>query len=157
MPFEPTRPSARQLIIDHLVARFEAIEAGVDDFVTGWSVVKTVPLSKEDTRHSTALGIYDTSEENRDEIGHQQKLMNVVFEFHAVTLEGISPDKFARQLLAEIERTIHLDIYMGQLAMDAQERGNELDVESGNDKVVSGVVIYQIRYRHRVGDPYQSC
>lgn len=151
------KDSVRQQIINHLCERFRNISAGEDDYRIGWDVVSTVPLSKEETRQGFAIGIYDTSENNQDEIGYQQKIMNVVFEFHADTLEGISGDKYARLLLAEIERAIGSDIQMGGLAVDAQEQGNELDVEGVNDKVVSGVVIYQVRYRHVVGDPYRSC
>ncbi|AHC30445.1 hypothetical protein CC53_gp028 [Rhizobium phage vB_RleS_L338C] len=55
--------------------------------------------------------------------------------------------------LGDVVRTAGLDIQCGNLALNLEDEGNELDIDGANDNVVSGVVVFIVTYRCKSNDP----
>lgn len=146
--------SVRDQIVRHLETRFRGRKAGVDGANVTWNFVSTLPLTKNKAREGPALGIYDVSERSRPLQGYDLRNLNLVLEFFVPVYEDENAREVLNLYLAEVIRTVGLDPTMGCLALNAEENGNELDIDGTVDKVVSGVVIFDVQYRTRVNNPF---
>lgn len=146
--------SHRHRIIAHLMARFEAQQAGTDGAVISWDNVVDVPPSKEQQEARYTVGIYDTSEKVVPKIGVDERALNVVVEFHLTLYEDDPQGRYIREALAEVQRVMGSDIYCGGLTMNVIERGSELEVTSAHDRRVAGVAVFEVKYRTPTNNPF---
>ena len=144
----------REKIIQHLIARFEAQVQGTASARVTWGVVSDLPLSKTQQEDGYAVGIYDTSEKVKVDIGRDTRFLNVVVEFHLKLYEDDPQTSYLRQALGEVQRVMGSDIYCGGLTMNVTEMGSELDVTSSNDRRVAGVSVFEVKYRTPTNQPF---
>lgn len=156
----PEPLTQREQIVQHLLDRFSAQSAGTDGALITWDVVTQAPLSKNQQHNDHVIGIYDTSERVVQDIGRDRRALNIAIEFHCRVLEGEEPATKIRRALGEVQRVAGLDPQMTdattgkKLALDLNEKGNELEVLSKDDRQVAGVVIYEVLYRTRSNSPF---
>lgn len=154
----PETLTQRERIVQHLLGRFRAQAAGTDDAIITWDIVSQAPLSKNQQDNDFAVAVFDTSERVAQDIGKDRRALNIAIEFHCKVREGDEPATVLRRALGEVQRVAGLDPQMsepsGKLALDMNERGNELEVLSKEDRHVAGVVIYEVLYRTRSNSPF---
>ena len=156
LPMAP--PSIRERIVTVLIKRFLDQKRGVDGAAITWDVVTDEPLSSDQQSKGYAVGVYDTSERKQDGVQHIMCFLNIVFEFHSTLADGDEPMKIARACLTEVQRVATKDLNTKEedgyhLTLDIQEKGNELENIAPNPSKVSGVAIFEVKYRHRPNDP----
>lgn len=148
-----SRETIRERIMVQLVATFEA--APVAPLVLNWDVVTRDPVTATTVQNvDTALGLYDTTERVRERTGYEERFLNVVVEFHLRMAEDDVASRFLNHAIGEVVSRVGADLSHGGLAIDTKEAGNELDVDGQYDKYVSGVIVFEVRYRCRPNDPY---
>jgi hypothetical protein len=151
-------PTMRERIMRVFKARFEAQQRGIHQAALTWNVVSRKPLSVSDQNAGFAIGIYDTSEKKQDAVSRVECFLNVVFEFHATLAESDDPETWANGVLGEVQRVATLDLNMKEedgyhLSVDVKEKGNELENFAEKATKVSGVLVVEVQYRHRPGNP----
>lgn len=143
----------RERILEFIKGEFLQKANGVNGYVQTWNTVQRRPLTDEEIALGSALGIFDTTEDNADEIQYQRKTMNVIIEFWLRTQIGEGPSSALNLALADITRTMLADLNMGALTIDVRETRSELDIDGPGDNIVGGIAVFDIVYRHQVGDP----
>lgn len=151
-------PTLRERIMRVFEARFLARSRGVNDAAVTWDVATRKPLTAEQQKAGYAVGIYDTSEKKVDRVGCVECMLNVVFEFHVTVAEGDDAEQLLNNVLGEVQTVALLDVNMAeedgyQLAIDVVEKGNEIEFHAAGATKVAGMVIVEVRYKHRVGNP----
>jgi hypothetical protein len=148
----------RERIMAHLKERFEAQQKAssgpTPDAKYTWDVVTRLPLTKNEKEIGFAVGLYDTSERKRADIGRDMCSLNVVVEFHVKMMEGDDIPRIMNRVMGEVQRVMGLDIYCGQIANNVEEKGNELEIPGPNATSCAGMVVYEITYRHKSNNPY---
>lgn len=152
---DPVPPdTVRSRIMRHLLDRFTTCRAGVDGRHITWGAVSDTPFSEKEAQFAPErIALIDVRERKRPEVGYSRCELTVNAEFHATLAKGDKPNEIANQVLGEVQAVMLSDIYCGGLTLDIVEVGNELEVEGSNDTSVSGIVFWEILYRHKAGDP----
>lgn len=145
--------SKREQIMQHLQQRFSALRAGEDGYTTTWNVVTRRPLTKQEVAMGDAIAIFDTGEEKTAEIGFYRCMLYVSAEFFYALKTGDDPSTELNRLLVDIQRAIRVDVTCGGVAFNMVELRNELDIDGPADRLVAGVVEFQVQYRHLIDDP----
>jgi len=151
-------PTIRDRILEVFKKRYLAQQRGVNGAALTWDVVSRTALSNEDQLAGFALGIYGTSEKKSPQMGSMDCFMNVVLEFHSTLSEGDDPERWYEGVLGEVQRVAMLDLQMKDengvaLALNVIEKGNEPDILMENATKIAGVVVMEVKYRHKVGNP----
>lgn len=146
-------PTVRLRIIDHLKERFEKAKAGQGGRYITWNTVATQPITKPETIAGSAVGIYDSRERKKPEAGYARSTIQLATEFHVRLAQGDDATRIANLVLGEVQAIMLSDIHCGGLSLNIVETGNELDVEGPNGTLVSGIVFWEVLYRHKAGDP----
>lgn len=165
-----SKKTFRERIVEHLKERYLAQVAGTDGAIITWGVVSRKPLTKQEQSVGYALGIYDTSEKVKANIGHDMRFLNVVLEFH-VAIKDDETDhvgSIMNAVLGEVQRVAGIDIQMGEddpahpgqppsykLAINTEERGSELEIGSEKPSVCAGVCVLEVTYRTKSNDPFR--
>lgn len=145
--------SKRELIMQHLAERFAALREGVDGYTTTWNAVTRRPMGDQEVSMGNALGLFDVEEEKNPAINWYHCNLRVVAEFYYVLQLGDEPSTELNRMLVDIQRAIRVDVTCGGLAFNIVELRNELDVDGPADRLVAGVVEFQVQYRHLLDDP----
>lgn len=148
-------PTIRSEIIAHLMARFAACVEGEGGRYITWNNVSDCPLTANEKTHSPAVGIFDGPERKSPEVGRSRCTLALSTEFHFKLGKGDNPSEVGRRVMGEVQTVMCSDIYCGGLTLNIVEVGNELDVEGPNDTSVSGIIFWEILYRHSAGNPRQ--
>lgn len=153
-------PTIRQRIMSVLLARFEAQRRGVDGAILTWDTVTDKPMSHVQQTSGSAIGLYDTSEKKSDLTGAVECRLNVVMEFHINMAEGDDLTQIMRAVLGEVQRVASSDLNTKEpdgyhLTIDVKEMGNELENIAEKATRGSGVVVFELKYRHKPGKPDQ--
>lgn len=149
--------TVRNQILEALKTKFEGITAGQPvsnpyDFT--WSTVTRGVKALNAKNKKYALAIVDVDESKIQEIHITKCNLRVLLEFRCyIDANEESSDK-ANNVMGNIQRVIHEDTYLGGLCQDIAETGNEIDIDTENDRMVSGVVYLTVYYRHRTDNPY---
>lgn len=147
-------PSIRDQIMNHLADRFDDVVSGVDGRVIKWSKVWRDPWSCTASLVGDAnIAIIDGRETKSALVGYTMCTLQITTEFKVKVAKNDKKTSIVRNVMAEVQRTILSDIYCGGLALNIVERANEPNVDGENDTEVSGIVFWDLQYRHRVGDP----
>lgn len=157
----------RERIMRHLQSRFEGQVAGTGDATITWDTVTRKPLNKLEQHMTYGIGLYDTSEKVKQEIGHDLRFLNVVLEFHCRVSEAETGDvgSILNAALGEVQRVALSDIHCVevdpdtsatyQLALDVNEKGSEIDVGGEKPTSVAGVLIIEVKYRTKSNNPFK--
>lgn len=145
--------SKRELIMQNLVSRFSAMRVGDNGFSTTWNAVVRRPLTKQETALGDAVAIFDVDEDKTSEIGFYRCSLRVQIEFFCTMLTGDEPSTQLNRMLLDVQRCMRSDVTCGGLAFNILELRNELDVDGPADRLVAGVVEFQVQYRHTLDDP----
>jgi hypothetical protein len=145
--------SKRERIMEHLKARFEAVQKGVDGYSTTWNLVTREPLSKSAVAMGDCVGLFDIRETKTPSMQHMTCELTVVVEFYCRMQLGDNPGTELNRMLLDVQRTIRSDIQCSGLALNIVENKNELDIDGPGDSLVAGVVEFLVQYRHLVDDP----
>lgn len=155
MVAEPTgQQTVRERIVDHVVA---TLAEDLLDVPFGFDLVIDHGLTKSDLENKTrVLGVYDQTETVTPLTGYDLRRLSVVVEGHC-RVGGHQTRQVAtvlRQCIAQIEWRLSQDIYRGQLALNTESTGSELDIDGAYEHYASAVVVFAIQYRTRANDPY---
>ena len=149
--------TVRNRIMAALKERFLSVQEGVDDHVLTWNTVVRNILTDEQQRMGSAISLVDLSEQKVEEVGFVRSTLRVATEFWITTKLGDEPFHVVNEVLGDVQRTMRLDV---QTTVDGVahtlnivEESNETDIEGAADKLVGGVIIWTIQYRHLPLDP----
>lgn len=169
--------SLRQRIVNEVVRRFEtqreALPAGTTtqgnlplayDFA--WDEVIKQPLTEAETRKRYSLAVLDVGTVREFLEFQFRARLNLELRFRAlagqVLSRGEDPSDLARTILLNLERRIMEDIHLGEggsalatdkLADQVIILGDEIDVESFQDKRIEGALFVEVLYKHSHGNP----
>lgn len=145
--------SKRERIMQHLQDRFTAMQVGVNGYSTTWNAVVRRPLTKQETAIGDAVALFDVDEEKTPEIGFYRCSLRIQVEFFCTMLTGDDPSTELNRMLLDVQRCMRTDVTCGGLGFNILELRNELDVDGPADRLVAGVVEFQVQYRHMLDDP----
>ena len=145
--------SKREKIMEHLVARFEGMCAGVDDYSTTWNGIGRKPISTTEVQMGNALGIFDVDEQKTPDMQFIRSNLAVIIEFYHRMELGDDPATELNRMLLDVQRAMRSDIYCGGLTLNVVELKSELDIDGPGDSLVAGVVEFQVQYRHDINNP----
>lgn len=153
--------TVRDRIMEHLKARFEAVQKDVDDSPLTWNTVVRRQLTDTEQQHGHAITLLDPGEVKNEEIGYMRCELTVITEFWIRLYQGDVPSVRLNEVMGEVQRTMRSDIYSTvtpgdpttQLTINITEVRNEFDVDSPDDSLVGGVVAWNVIYRHHILDP----
>lgn len=148
--------TVRDRIMQHLLSRFAACVEGQGGRYITWNTISDAPLKEGQKVLGNAIGVFDSRERKKPEVSLVRAALEVNTEFHVRLAHGDNPVAVARAVLGEVQAIMLSDIYCteptGQLSLNIVEIGNELDVDGPDDKSVSGIVFWEIQYRHQAGN-----
>lgn len=152
----------RMQCLDWLIGRMEAF--GPPDLIADptafpytfkFGVVGLGSLGDVDNRKRNAVGIVPGAEVKEPKFPLTQNTLPVAIEFRRLVNQGDNdPGEEVEDILGQLQHYLGEDNKMGGLAVDFVETGCEIDLDSYTDKTVQGVIFMEMRYRHRIGDPY---
>lgn len=149
--------SIREQILVNLKSRFSSVQPGVDGHTVEWLLVERAPINNSNIRNGEVISILDAEEVKTPRIAHMECNLTVVTEFWYKMKQGDEGSTEANRLLADVQKTMREDIYSNGLTYNIIELRNSLDVDSVNDRLVNGVIFWQVNYRHKLNDPTQLC
>ncbi len=144
--------SIRENIIEFLRDAFECLEV-VPPYTTQWAEIQRAPIPSSNKKTGPTLSIYDVSERLEPEIESYRNKLLLIFEFSYPMKEGDIPSTELNRILTDVQRLVRSDIYCGGLSLNVVEVGSDLDIEGTGDNIVSGIVQYEVQYRHKILDP----
>lgn len=154
IPDTNVTPTVRDKIITHLTQRFEEQVAGENGRFLTWSKVYTDPPPlKSNIIGNANLILLDGRETKQAEVQRFRCTLQMTTEFRVKLALGDRKTQLARNILGEIQSIILSDIYCGGLTLNIVERANELNVGGETDTEVSGIVFWDVQYRHAVNNP----
>lgn len=145
--------SKREQIMAHLERRLTSVREGVSGYTSTWNTVVRRPLTKQEVAIGDAIALFDTDEEKTAEIGFYRCFLTVMVEFFYTLKAGDNPSTELNRLLLDIQRIMRSDVTCGGLSFNILEVRNELDIDGPADRLVAGVVEFQVQYRHLLDDP----
>lgn len=151
-------PPIRERIMEVMKKRFLSQKRSVNGAAVTWDVVERRPLTADEQGRGYAIGIFDTSQKKKDLVGRTECYLNVVLEFYVTLAEGDEAGTLANTVLAEVQRVAMLDLNMREedgyhLSLDVQEKGDEIEINAPEPKLIASVLIIEITYRHKTGMP----
>lgn len=156
----------RNRILAVLKQRFLDVADGVGGHIITWNVVERKPLEDQQMEMGNAIALLEGPETKRDEVQRVRASLTLLTEFWVRLELGDEPSDRLNRVMGDIYLTMRgtngQGIYVlepddTQLALDIQERRNELDVGGPGDTLVGGVVEWEILYRHHANDQGVLC
>jgi hypothetical protein len=150
--------SIRERIMQSLVKRFEDMVAGINDYSTTWTMVSRVPLNSSQIKEGNILCVMDTEESKVAEINFMRCSLVVITEFWYRIRTGDNAATEANRMMTDIQRAMRSDIYTTDiessgLTLNIVESRNQLDIDSVSDRLINGLVYWQVQYRHSKDNP----
>ncbi len=150
--------SIREQIMDSLVTRFNAVTDGIDEHEVTWNMVSRFPLNASQIKEGNVLFVMDSEESKIPEINFMRCSLTVITEFWYRVKVGDNAATEGNRLLAEVQKTMRQDIYTKDidssgLTLNIVELRNEIDVDSISDRLINGIVYWQVQYRHAINNP----
>lgn len=150
-------------ILEYIKGLFEAATddpnppTGRKNYGIEFSTVRLGPLSSEDNRKRFAVGIIPGNENKSDLFPLKTALLPITIEFR-VTVNRGDPDPLvmAERVLGVAQQIILDDRDFGGLILYHSEMGNEQDMFTYSDKAISGMVQFQVHYRHAIDNVYDG-
>jgi len=147
-----------------LVDKFKSIGPGVGvpnpqdplsiaSYTTTFDVVTRFPIRGSEALMGCELSIIDFKEKKKTVMQYMDCHLIVTTEFRYRLQLGDVPLTEANRILTDIQMAMRSDINCGGLTVNVSEISNELDVDHGGTHIVSGIVFWEVRYRHRWDDP----
>ncbi len=145
----------RECILKKLVEIFE--RSPLEPWDLEFGAVGRDPLTDDMVKtHDYTISITDPSERVREAVAVEYRDINLVIEFTGKVYEGDTASVIGNRALGAIQKRIGCDITLEDLALNSVLRGSEIDIEGPFDKVVSGVIVYDVTYRCRANDPFTA-
>ncbi len=152
----------REQILEAIEAHFIAQKQGVgsDPYSITWSRVDRVELDDvgHGKRYTLSLleGVTVITPGVSTTEGVTTKTLALAAEFKAFINKEDRPSVEGNRIIGEIVRRMLEDETYGGLAIWIQEAGDELLIESQNDRQIEGTVFFNILFRHSRRDPRQE-
>lgn len=145
----------RECILQKLVEIFK--RPPLEPWDVEFGGVSRDPLTNDIVQtYDFTISITDPSERVREAVAVEYREINMVFEFTGKVREGDTASVIGNRVLGAIQKRIGCDISLEDLALNSVLRGSEIDIEGPFDKVVSGVIVYDVTYRCRANDPFTA-
>jgi hypothetical protein len=145
--------SLRENICAHIADRLASIQAGVGQYTHTFNLVTRAPITKPEATVDVSVAVLDPRESKSREVGYQRCVMTLVTEFYIRLKLGDVPRTEINVVMLDIYRSIMADQTCSGLTISITETGNEVDVDGPSDGLVSGVLVWEILYRHQINDP----
>lgn len=143
----------RQKIIARMIELLEAIEHPETGAL--FANVLRGDLSDYDISNGAAAGVDEGDEETIDQMHPAlMKQLRVYVHFKCIPLQdGVDPYDLFNYYLGELQSKIVGQDKYPNLVIDCQEAGSRPNVAT-DDPEPGGVLILDVKYRHKNGDPY---
>jgi hypothetical protein len=149
-----TTRSLRDNIIENIVDRFVSMQKNVDEYSTTWNSVTRSPLPDSVSQiPDTAISIMDFRERKNPVIGAFEPNLVLHAEFAIRLKVGDIASVELNRVMVDIQRVMMSDIYSGGLSLNIVEVSSELDIQGPGDRLVGGIITWEVLYRHKHDDP----
>jgi hypothetical protein len=129
-------------------------EPVADPYTVQFSDVKRGPLGEADHRKRYMASVVDGEEQKSERFPVVDVTLRVTIEFQITVNRGDPRSSvLANTVLGEVQRKLAEDHTLGGVAIDCREVGNDIDLDSSEDRSVMGAVFLNVRYRHATNDP----
>jgi hypothetical protein len=138
-----------------ILLTLEELFKGLTEATDGvkFSTVTLGPLGPTDATKRLSLGIVP-GKEKKDRLSRAADCtLPLDIEFRITINQGdVKPQVLGEQVLGIVQQAINRDPSLGDLVIDMTEVGNEVSLDTYQDRTVMGVVNYEVRYRHAERD-----
>jgi hypothetical protein len=149
-----TTRSYRDNIMEYYLDLFVNLRAGTDEYSVTWNSVERKPLPASPSNFpSTAISIMDHRESKKELIGMYQCHLIIHTEFAIRLNVGDNPSVELNRLMLDVQRAMRKDNTAGGLIINVVETNSELDIEGPGDRLVGGIISWEVHYRHALDDP----
>lgn len=149
----------RNEVIDAMVAKLEAVIAGLDYTYT-YRFVTRDPIGTENIGKlnlgEVAVGVYDTAEEKDRLFGATNATVTVIVEFYYKPKPSEGKSSSLNIILAEITKALMVDQTLSNTALRLEDVSNNIDIDGIYDKIINGSITFQVMYRHGLFDPTKT-
>lgn len=146
--------SYRDNIMEYFLDKFRDMRRGTNEYSTTWNDVSRKPLAASVAAvPDTAIAIMDHRERKNPLIGMYDCFLTVHTEFAIRLKLGDDPSTELNRLMVDVQRAMRSDNTAGGLCINIVETGSELDIEGPGDRLVGGIISWEVLYRHSLDDP----
>ena len=148
--------TVRERALKALVALFETQTAKLpagDPYGFAWQVVTRAPGRDWMWKKKYSIGVYDMHEDKTHLNFVVTCSLRVALEVYLVAENGEQPSEAMNEVFGAIQRRIREDHTLGGVVIDVMEVSNDMQVSDENEKLVSGVIMLNVKYRHSINDP----
>jgi hypothetical protein len=150
------RLPVRERILQYIKTLFEnATDIGGEPNLM-WEAIVRAPLTDKERKTKSCLSLMEGRERKQDRSLVTDKFLDFSVEFEVRTFMGEDPATFLNLVLADIQKTMGEHRQAGGLCLHVEETGSDVDISSGEDRVVGGIVFFVIHYRHMTDDPTRA-
>lgn len=157
---DPTPPRAdgavRERIMQGLKYAFETVPLTIASETMQFDVVVRAPLTKAEREMKSCLSIMEGQERSSELTSRTEKRLEVSIEYEIEAFMGEEPQTFSTDALAAIEKYVADHFRNHRLCLHMKLTASETDVGRSGDRVVGGILFYEMTYRHRTGDPTKA-
>lgn len=118
-----------------------------------WDSVNRYPLGDAESRERRALAVLEGDETKNQGMGSSTAFLDVELAFRVYLEPRQEPAQCLNNVLLNIQRRFRIDSSLGGLAIDVRERFNTHEVDSFEDRQVTGSVFLTVQYKHAENDP----
>lgn len=149
--------TVRERVLEAMKDALAEIEGGLPATDPYWytpSKVVRGPLTDADARKRLMIGVVDGEEMTRDLFPLVEISLRVAVEFRFThNKDDAGPSTEANRVLGDIKRKLGEDRTLGGLALDLQEVGSDIILESDEDRGIEGALFVVVKFRHALNDP----
>lgn len=141
--------TVRLQVLEYIKALYEAVT--IDDYGIEFDTVELGPLSANDYKSRYSIGIVPSTEAKNWQFPIVNALMTVAIEFRLVRQREdaeFSSVVLGERMLGVVQQVMLDDMNLGGLVVQFTETSNAVDAETYDDRTISGVVEWNILYRH---------
>lgn len=158
---DPTPPRTDGPVLERIMQglkfHFETVPMPVAAGETlDWDVIVRAPLTDAERKMDTCVSIMEGQERSSELTGQTEKRLEVSIEYEVKSYLGEEPQAYANEVKAALEKYIAAHFRSHRRCLHMRLTASETDVGRTGDRVVGGILFYEMTYRHRTGDPTKA-
>ena len=143
----------RERILAAMKTSAEAIVEGQDGYLLEFPLVTREDIGLRHERTFPALGIYDGPGQKLVQTNQRTPTLLVTLDARTFVPDGKTQSEVGNELLGQIQKWLYENQQFGGLTLKADDRANEIDIDSHGDRWVQVSVWVELLYRHGLFDP----
>jgi hypothetical protein len=152
----------REQVMEAIVALFQGMNTTTpadDPYPFNWDFVQRAPLDEKSWQKRFTLGVHDTSEIVKLDIGLTYRTLSEVCEYRCnlqVTPYPEDPSTMGNMILGALQRRLFDNNTLSGLVTYFTELKNEMYVYDLEKRQLSGAIFLEVYYRSNTMDPRKS-